>query len=125
MEHVGYQMNHVHGTVHNVAYYWINWEQRKGRILLDGVNERFHVYELEWYPDRIDAFVDGTLYFTYMNEGTGWEAWPYDHPFHLILNVAVGGAWGRAGGPIDDSIFPQRMLIDYVRVYQLPAGSGE
>ena len=64
MEHVGYQMDHVHGTVHNVAYYWRNWEQRKGRILLDGVNERFHVYELEWYPDRIDAFVDGTLYFT-------------------------------------------------------------
>ena len=47
----------------------------------------------------------------------GWS-WPYDHPYNLILNVAVGGAWGRAGGPIDDSIFPQRMLVDWVRVYQ-------
>ncbi|MDJ0910000.1 MAG: family 16 glycosylhydrolase [Woeseiaceae bacterium] len=120
MEHVGYQMNHVHGTVHNEAYYWVNWEQRKARILLDDVDTNFHVYELEWYPDRIDAFVDGTLYFTYMNEGTGWEAWPYDIPYHLILNIAVGGYWGRAGGPIDDSVFPQHMLIDYVRVYQLP-----
>ena len=100
------------------AYYWVKWEQRKGRILLDGVDEQFHVYSLEWSPERIDIFVDDAHYFTYMNEGTGWNAWPYDHPFHLILNIAVGGAWGRAGGPIDDSIFPQRMLVDYVRVYQ-------
>lgn len=118
LEHVGYQMDHVHGTVHNEAYYWVKWEQRKGRILLDGVDEKFHVYALEWTPQRIDAFVDDAHYFTYVNEGTGWNAWPYDHPFHLILNIAVGGVWGRAGGPIDDSIFPQRMLVDYVRVYE-------
>lgn len=119
MEHVGYQMGHVHGTVHNEAYYWLKWEQRKGRILLDDVDTAFHVYALEWSPDRINMFVDDVHYFTYMNEGDGWQAWPYDHPYNLILNVAVGGAWGRAGGPIDDSVFPQRMLVDYVRVYEL------
>ncbi len=118
MEHVGYQMGHVHGTVHNEAYYWLKWEQRKGRVLLDDVDEEFRVYALEWSPDRIDIFVDDTHYFTYVNEGTGWNAWPYDHAYNLILNVAIGGAWGRAGGPIDDSIFPQRMLVDYVRVYR-------
>jgi beta-glucanase (GH16 family) len=118
LEHVGYQMDHVHGTVHNEAYYWVKWEQRKGRILMDGVDRDFHVYALEWTPERIDAYVDDAHYFTYVNEGTGWNAWPYDHPFHLILNIAVGGVWGRAGGPIDDSIFPQRMYVDYVRVYQ-------
>jgi len=118
VEHVGYQMGHVHGTVHNKAYYWVNWEQRKGRILVDDVDENFHVYALEWSPERIDIFVDDSLYFTYVNEGTGWEAWPFDHPFHVILNIAVGGAWGRAGGPIDDTIFPQRMFVDYVRVYR-------
>ena len=117
MEHVGYQMGHVHGTVHNEAYYWRKWEQRKGRVLQADVDETFHVYALEWTPDRIDTFVDDTLYFTYINEKTGWRSWPYDHPFSLILNVAVGGAWGRAGGGIDDSIFPQRMLVDYVRAY--------
>lgn len=119
MEHVGYQMNHVHGTVHNEAYYWLKWEQRKGRILVDDVAGEFHVYSLEWSPERIDIYVDDSHYFTYVNEGTGWRAWPYDQPFHLILNIAVGGAWGRAGGPIDDSIFPQRMLVDYARVYRL------
>lgn len=119
MEHVGYQMGHVHGTVHNEAYYWAKWEQRKGRILIDDVDEAFHVYSLEWSPERIDIFVDDSHYFTYVNEGTGWNAWPYDHPYNLILNVAVGGAWGRAGGGIDDTIFPQRMLVDYARVYML------
>ena len=119
MEHVGYQMNHVHGTVHTKAYYWLVWEQRKGRILLDDAADAFHVYALEWTPERIDAFVDDTLYFTYVNEHKGWKEWPFDHPFHLIMNIAVGGAWGRAAGPIDDAIFPQRMLIDYARVYRL------
>ena len=118
MEHVGYQMGHVHGTVHNEAYYWLKWEQRKGRILVPQVDEEFHEYALEWTPERIDAYVDDTLYFTYMNENDGWRSWPYDQPFHLILNVAVGGMWGRSGGGIDDEIFPQRMLVDYVRVYE-------
>ena len=105
---------------HNEAYYWAKWEQRKGRILMDRVDDNFHVHALEWSPGRIDAFVDDVHYFSYVNEGTGWNAWPYDHPFHLIINIAVGGAWGRAGGPIDDSAFPQKMFVDYVRVFQRP-----
>ncbi|MEL7447596.1 MAG: family 16 glycosylhydrolase [Pseudomonadota bacterium] len=123
MEHVGYEMGHVHGTVHNEAYYWMKWEQRKGRILLDDVDKKFHVYAIEWSPERIDAFVDDVHYFTYINENTGWRAWPFDQPFHLIMNVAVGGQWGRAGGGIDDSIFPLRMEVDYVRVYEDPGSS--
>lgn len=119
LEHVGYMQGHVHGTVHNVAYYHVNKEQRKGRVLFDDVGDRFYNYVVEWSPDRIDMFVDDTLYFTYMNEHKGWREWPYDHPFHMIINLAIGGHWGRAGGPIDDSKFPQRMLVDYVRVYQL------
>ncbi len=118
MEHVGYQMGHIHGTVHNEAYYWAKWEQRKGRILLDDVDEAFHIYALEWTPEKIDVFVDDTLYFTYINEHSGWQTWPYDQPFHLIMNIAVGGMWGRSGGGIDDDIFPLRMLIDYARVFK-------
>ncbi len=118
MEHVGYQMDHVHGTVHTQAYYWAKWEQRKGRILVDGVDEDFHLYALEWTPDRIDIFVDDSLYFTYVNEKNGWETWPFDQPFHVILNIAIGGMWGRSGGGIDDDIFPVRMEVDYVRVYR-------
>jgi beta-glucanase (GH16 family) len=83
------------------------------------VEGEFHVYALEWSPDRIDIFVDDSLYFTYVNEHEGWEAWPFDQPFYLILNLAIGGDWGRAGGGIDNEIFPARMLVDYARVYRL------
>ena len=119
LEHVGYLQGHVHGTVHNRAYYFVNKEQRKGRVIFDDIGDRFYNYVVEWGPDRIDMFVDDTLYFSYMNEYKGWREWPFDHPFHLIINLAIGGDWGRAGGPIDDSKFPQRLEVDYVRVYQL------
>jgi beta-glucanase (GH16 family) len=128
MEHVGYEMGHVHGTVHNEAYYWAKWEQRKGRIIVDDVDQAFHVYAMEWTPERIDVFLDDTLYFTYVNENEGWRSWPYDHPFHLVINIAVGGQWGRAGGGIDDTIFPQKMLVDYVRFFEWsdpPSGDNQ
>ena len=119
MEHVGYQMNHVHATVHTKAGYWVNWEQRKGRIVAAPVDQSFNDYSLVWGPDRIDAYMNGTHYFRYQKPtDADWTAWPFDHPFHLILNVAVGGAWGRAGGPIDDSIFPVRMEIEHARIYR-------
>ena len=125
MEHVGYQMGHIHGTVHNEAYYWAKWEQRKGRILIDDVDQDFHVYALEWTPERIDIFVDDSHYFSYVNENTGWQVWPYDQPFHVILNIAVGGMWGRSGGGIDDDIFPLRMEVDYVRAYEPEAATSD
>ncbi|MEH6580775.1 MAG: family 16 glycosylhydrolase [Halioglobus sp.] len=118
MEHVGYDMNRVHGTVHNKAYYWKNKEQRKGSVEGRNVDQAFHVYSLEWTPEHIDIYFDGSLYFSYFNQSTGWEAWPYDHPYHIILNQAVGGDWGRAGGPIDDRIFPTRLEVDYVRIFK-------
>jgi beta-glucanase (GH16 family) len=61
--------------------------------------------------------VDDSLYFQYTNEGLGETKWPYNKPFYLILNVAVGGAWGGEQG-IDEKAFPQTMEIDFVRVYQ-------
>lgn len=119
LEHVGYLQGHVHGTVHNRAYYFVTKNQRKGRVFFDDLTDRFFSYVVEWGPNRIDMYVDDTLYFTYINEDSGWREWPFDHPFHLIINLAIGGDWGRAGGPIDDSRFPQRLVVDYVRVYQL------
>jgi len=120
MEHVGYDMNRVHATVHNLAYYWVNGEQRKASINARNVDQKFHVYAMEWSPKKIDIFYDNTLYFTYLNQGEGWQAWPYDHPFHLILNLAVGGNWGAAGGATDLDAFPASMFVDYVRFYQKP-----
>ena len=118
LEHVGFNMHKIWGTVHNRAYFFINQEQRKASVEGRDVNTAFHVYSVEWNPESIQLFFDGSLYFTYTNEGKDWRAWPYDHPYHVILNLAIGGDWGRAGGPIDDSIFPVQMEVDYVRVFK-------
>jgi hypothetical protein len=69
------------------------------------------------FHKKIDFFVDDKKYFTFKNEGTGAAAWPCDKDQYLILNLAIGGGWGGQKG-IDDSIFPQKCVIDYVRVYQ-------
>lgn len=118
LEHVGYQPGHIHGTVHTRDYFFINQQQRKGRILVDDESTEFQLYALEWSPERIDIFVNDVLYFTFVNGQQGWTSWPFDQSFYLIMNLAIGGDWGRAGGAIDDSIFPQRMEVDYIRVYE-------
>lgn len=77
----------------------------------------FHDYTMEWDQNEIRFYVDTRLYFSFKNDGTGFETWPFDKRFHLLLNVAVGGTFGGQNG-IDDRIFPQAMVVDYVRVYQ-------
>ena len=119
MEYVGYDPTRVHATVHTRDYYWVNGQQRKASIDGRDVEEAFHTYAVEWSPEHIQVFFDDVPYFHYLNDGTGWRSWPFDHPYHIILNLAIGGDWGSAGGPIDDSIFPARLEVDYVRVYQL------
>ena len=81
-----------------------------------GVHDEFHLYALEWFPDHLDFFVDGRKYFTFAKESNDVRVWPFDRPHYLILNVAVGGAWGGAAGDRRHGL-PQRMLVDYVRVF--------
>jgi beta-glucanase (GH16 family) len=118
MEHVGYDMNKVHATIHTDDFNHMKGTQIGQSIMVDNVDTEFHVYAMEWRPNRIEAFVDGERYFTVDNNGTGVGAWPFDQRFHLLLNIAVGGNWGGAQG-VDETIWPQRMEIDYVRVYEL------
>lgn len=117
MEHVGYDQGQVHATTHNKAYYWVNGKQRKGSVIMEDVSETFHEYAVEWDRRRMDFFIDDVHYFTYVNDGGGWESWPFDKPFHVILNLAIGGGWGGAQG-VDTDIWPRRMEVDYVRMYQ-------
>ena len=118
MEHVGYEPRLVHGTVHTRAYFHGNGQQQKGSVVTPLDEGRFHIYSVEWTPEVIHLYRDGSLYFSYHNRGEDWQAWPFDHPYHLVLNLAIGGTWGRAGGAIDESVFPVRMEVDYVRVYK-------
>jgi beta-glucanase (GH16 family) len=117
MEFVGCEPGIIHANIHTAKYNHVKKTGKGSQITIQDASQSFHVYALEWDKDRLDFYVDDKKYFSYQNDGTGTEAWPYDHQQYLILNLAIGGDWGGAKG-IDDTIFPQRYCIDYVRVYQ-------
>jgi len=117
MEFVGFDPGVVHGNIHTAKYNHVRGTNKGDKIAIADASSALHVYAVEWDAQKIDFFVDSHKYFTYHNEGTGRDAWPYDKDAYLILNLAIGGGWGGQKG-IDDSIFPQRYVIDYVRVYQ-------
>ncbi|MCE0497104.1 MAG: glycoside hydrolase family 16 protein [Methylacidiphilales bacterium] len=119
MELVGKQPGVIYGTVH----YFGNGKEASqgGQLPVDHPEADFHVYATEWTPERIDLFVDDKKYFSFDvksadNDGQN----PFHKPHFLILNLALGGGWG---GPIDDSIFPQRLVVSSVRVYQKESSS--
>ncbi|WP_066409554.1 glycoside hydrolase family 16 protein [Flavisolibacter tropicus] len=117
MENVGYLPDSVFGTVHTGAFNHAIGTQKTGGVIRTDLSEAFHVYAIEWTADKISFFVDDELYHVFVNNKNGSEAWPFDQKFHMLLNIAVGGNWGGKYG-VDESIFPQRMEIDYVRIYQ-------
>ena len=117
MENVGFDPLRVHASVHTAAYNHTIGTQKTASTLVSDPAADFHVYAMEWYPDRIETFVDGARYFSFRNEGTGSRSWPFDETQYLLINLALGGAWGGQQG-IDDSRFPHRYLVDYVRIYQ-------
>ncbi|MBY0478661.1 MAG: glycoside hydrolase family 16 protein [Chitinophagaceae bacterium] len=117
MENVGYWPDSALGTVHTNAYNGMKGTQRTNGLRITDLSTAFHVYAIEWTPESILFFIDGKKYNEFKNEHTGKDAWPFDKAFHLLLNVAVGGNWGGKFG-VDDKIFPQKMEVDYIRVYQ-------
>jgi beta-glucanase (GH16 family) len=118
MENIGREPSAVHGTLHGPGYsgaegigstYTLTGGRRFG--------DDFHVFAVEWERGALAFFVDGTPYATRTAADLPPGArWAFDHPFFIILNVAVGGSW--PGNPDGTTVFPQRMLVDYVRVYR-------
>ena len=116
MEHVGWEPGIIHASAHSQDYQWQLGTQKTGTIEIPDATTAFHTYVLEWDETVLRAYVDEQMYFEYENEGLGPSKWPYNKPFYLILNIAVGGAWGAAQG-IDEAAFPQVLVVDYVRYY--------
>ncbi len=121
MENVGYDPDLIHATIHTKKYNHVQGTQKGSRIRIPEAHRDFHVYAVEWDATEINFFVDDWNYFTFKNEGAGGDSWPFDREHYLILNIAVGGAWGGAKG-VDDGVFPQRFHVDYVRVYRKKDG---
>lgn len=117
MEHVGFNPDTVFSTVHTGKFNHMIGTQVGKKTGLPTATTKFHVYTTEWDENEIRSYVGGHHYFTFRNNGEGFEAWPFDQPFHLILNLAIGGGLGGQKG-IDNSLFPHTMEVDYVRVYQ-------
>ncbi|MEH0156012.1 family 16 glycosylhydrolase [Limibacter armeniacum] len=124
MEHVGFDPDNVHSATHTPSSYGNT--VNKGSLHLPTAETEFHVYTLEWTEAELKFLVDDQHVYTYSPSVKNASTWPYNLPQFMILNVAVGGAWGGQQG-IDDSVFPKQMLVDYVRVYgkaQAPKISG-
>ncbi len=117
MENIGREPAVVHGTVHGPGYSGAKGIGKPFTLASGRFAGDYHVYAVEWSPERIQFLVDDAAYHTVtpasLPAGTRWV---YDHPFFIILNVAVGGGWPH--NPDETSVFPQKMLVDYVRVYE-------
>ena len=116
MENIGREPNAVHGTMHGPGYSGANGIGAAFTSPIPFADD-FHVYTVEWIPGEIRWLVDEKEYkrITASNLPSG-AAWVFDHPFFMLLNVAVGGEW--PGEPDASSVYPQKMLVDYVRVYR-------
>ena len=118
MENIGKEPGTVHGSLHSSSTTSRTSDASAPFSLPAGQHfaDDFHLYAVEWEPGTIRFYVDSNLYSTFTQ--TQWPAggaWTFDHPFFILLNVAVGGDW--PGSPDNTTIFPQQMLVDYVRVY--------
>jgi beta-glucanase (GH16 family) len=115
MENIGREPAVVHGTVHGPGYSGANGIGKPYQIISGSFAGDFHVYAVEWEKDQIRWYVDDQLYFS-LSPAQVKGKWVFDHPFFMILNVAVGGGW--PGDPNASSTFPQKLTVDYIRVYQ-------
>lgn len=118
MEHVGYDPNVFHFSTHCEAYYFKQGNQKTSSLKVPTGTSEFHTYRTDWTPYSIKGFIDDQQIFEFDNQNGGYKVWPFDKRFHMLFNLAVGGDWGGASG-IDASAFPQKMMIDYVRVYKM------
>ncbi len=120
MENIGREPDIVYGTVHGPGYSGKESIGKSFQLSSGRFADEYHIFAVEWTPDRLEFQADGQTYQTVTPATLPAGAkWVYDHPFFLILNLAIGGSW--PGNPDQTTRFPQTMLIDYVRVYRREA----
>jgi beta-glucanase (GH16 family) len=116
MEQVSFDPLNVHFSLHNSLNYGGNSHTETTNIPTD--TSAFHKYRIDWTPYAVRGYYDDVEIFTFVNPGTGSNQWPFDQPFHLLMNIAIGGSWGGSQG-VDGNVCPATMLVDYVRFYQM------
>lgn len=116
MENVGFDPDVVHSNVHVDKYNHTKGNGKGNRVPAKPYAD-FNVYAVEWWPDRVEFFFNDLRYLVYKNEKLGESSWPFDQDHYLILNLAIGGAWGGSKG-VDEALLPHKFEIDYVRYYK-------
>lgn len=118
MEYLGSKPTEVFGTIHGPGFAGGNSISKKFNLNNDRFDNDFHVFGVEWTENHINWYVDDVLYsqITRQNVEAKGGQWVFDNSFYMLLNLAVGG--NLPGSPNNETSFPQRMLVDYVRVYQ-------
>ena len=119
LEFWGHDPGTVASNVHTRDYNHTKGTGRGGKITYEKPYADFHIYAVEWFSDRMDFYMDDKMFYSCKSKGEGIGEWPFNAPQYLILNQALWVNF-KAGEPgIDDSIFPQQFIIDYVRVYEI------
>jgi len=121
MEHVGADPGKIHFSTHTKAENFVDHTENTAMASVKDACTAMHRYQLRWTPTMIVMGVDDRRVFALKKPGENRARWPFDQPFYLLLNIAVGGDWGGIKG-IDPAAFPARMEVDYVRVYQSTKG---
>jgi len=122
MEHIGREPRRVYGTVHGPGYSGSGGIGHFTTLPEGSLSEEFHSFAIEWEPGEIRWFVDDEQFFK-LTEAQVNNEWVFDHPFFILINMAVGGYW--PGYPDESTVFPQFLTVDYVRVYQRPESGTE
>ena len=114
MEYVGKTPGKIHTTLHTKDSYGQSINTKVTTI--KNIEDGFHIYKMNWDKNKIQFFVDDTIVYTFSPANKNKINWPFDKPFYLILNLAIGGEFG--GFEVDDNIFPQEFIVDYIKVYK-------
>lgn len=114
LEYVGKERNTVFNSLHTEDSHGNTINTKKTEI--NGIEKGFHIYGIDWTNEKIDFYVDGKMLYSFNPKEKKEAVWPFDQPFYFLINMAIGGNFG--GPDVNDAIFPQEFVVDYIKVYQ-------
>lgn len=114
MEYIGKEPHTIYTSLHTFDSFGNNANSKKTTI--ENIEEGFHVYKADWNAERISFYIDDVLVYSFDPVEKNEKNWPFNKPFYLLLNLAIGGDFG--GPEVDNTIFPKEFIIDYIKIFK-------